>query len=161
MWPIPGNQSGSPTALALSSGSLSAHGGNCSGTVVAFATTFGWIVDLDLEGQRLRLTVPILAKLAKRFNVLRYRALRHVLQEQLEALHQQRPTGYVSGMSRQRRLGVLPGLIAACDQRDDYVSLRGLVWLAYPAREGALEAVLELTRDSEIVKRLKNVYWDR
>lgn len=130
--------------------------------VVPFPKKFGWIVDLDLEGQGLRDTVWVLAKLANRANVLRYGELRRLLEEELALIPKQRPTGYVSGLWQQKRLGLLPRLIAACGQRDNYLSLRGFDRLQYAACSNrSLERVLELTEDGEIKKRLKKAFWYR
>jgi hypothetical protein len=129
------------------------------GTVVPFTRKLGWIADLDLEGQGLRDTATILAKLAKRSDISSYGALRRILEKELASLRRQRATGFVTALWRQHRLDLLPRLIAACDRRGDYLSLRGVDLLQDAACSSrALAAALELTRDTEIEKRLKKAY---
>ena len=131
------------------------------GTVAPFARTFGWIVDLDLQGQLLRDAVPVFRNTARQIETCSYGTLQRILREELQSLHEQRPTGYVSALWRTQRLGFLPILIAACDKRDDYVSLRGLDVLQYAAGSRGAQAALNLTCDNEIRKRIERAYWVR
>ncbi|HVZ37308.1 MAG TPA: hypothetical protein VG963_33030 [Polyangiaceae bacterium] len=128
-------------------------------TVVPLTRTFGWIVDLDVEGQALRDTVAMLAKRAKRSRVLSYGALRSLFQEELAFLRSERPAGFVTALWRHHNLGLLTRLIAACGERNGYVSLRGLHWLRHASHSRrALEAALATTQDPEIERRLKTTY---
>jgi hypothetical protein len=131
------------------------------GTVVPFARRFGWIVDLDLRGQLLRDAVPVLRNIARRIDGCSYRQLQRILQDELDSLPEQRPTGYVSALWRHQRLGLLPRLIAACAKRDGYVSLRGLDLLQYAGGGKGAQAVLKTTRDREIRERIEKAYWVR
>jgi hypothetical protein len=126
--------------------------------VVDAVKPFGWLVDLDLEGEVLRHAVPVLREFASQVDACSYATLRDLLQQRLKYLQEHRPTGFVCALWRHRLLGLLPRLIAACDQRDGGLSLSGLDALDDACSRGSLEAVHKLTRDGEIRARLEQAF---
>jgi hypothetical protein len=135
------------------------------GTIVPVARTFDWVLDLDLRGQLLRDTVWELDRLSRRYHVLSYTTLRRLLDEELQSLREQKPTGFVSALWAAQRRGFLPVLVAGCDRviasggKERYISLLGFDRLRFArCSSRSLEAVLAITEDAEVRRRFERAF---